>query len=229
MIPQSRAELAAFIDHTLLSSTTVEADVRRLCQEAIRYQFASVCVTPKWISLAADLLQGSGVKVDGVAGFPFGADSPRIKALDAQEVIMAGADEVDMVADLAAIIEEDTKTLWKDLEAVLKVCRSMKPEVTLKVIIESAALTDPQIVFACQIGQAVGVDYLKTSTGLHKAGGAKVEHIRLMTQTAPRCKIKAAGGIRTAEQALAMIEAGASRIGASASVDIIESFQETGA
>ena len=111
MIPRSRSELAAYIDHTFLSSTTVEADIRRLCQEAIRYQFASVCVTPKWISLAADLLQGSGVKVDGVAGFPFGADSPRVKALDAQEVIMAGADEVDMVADLAAIIEEDTKTL----------------------------------------------------------------------------------------------------------------------
>jgi len=225
MTPQTKKQLASYIDHTLLSSTTIEADIRKLCQEAIDYQFAAVCVTPRWISLAADLLRGSGVHVAGVAGFPLGAVSPRLKALDAQEVIMAGADEVDMVADLAAIIEGDQQALMEDMDAVLKVCRSVKPEVELKVIIESAALTDEQIIFACRAGQAVGVDYLKTSTGMHKAGGARVEHVQLMAETAPRCKIKAAGGIRTAEQALAMIEAGASRIGASASVEIIESFQ----
>lgn len=224
MTVRSRQELVKYIDHTQLSATTVEADIVKLCQEAREYQFAAVCVTPRWISLAADLLKGSGVLVAGVAGFPLGAVSPRIKALDAEEVIMAGADEVDMVADLAAILEGDPKALRKDIEAVLKVCRMMKPAVTLKVIIESAALTDEQIVFACRIGQDAGVDYLKTSTGMHKAGGATVEHVRLMVRTAPRCKIKAAGGIRTAEQALAMIEAGASRIGASASVQIVDSF-----
>jgi deoxyribose-phosphate aldolase len=225
MTVRTRQELAKYIDHTQLSATTVEADIRKLCQEAREYHFAAVCVTPRWISLSADLLRGSGVLVAGVAGFPLGAVSPRIKALDAEEVIMAGADEVDMVADLAAILEGDEKSLRKDIEVVLKVCRMMKPAVMLKVILESAALTDEQIVFACRIGQEVGVDYLKTSTGMHKAGGATVEHVRLMVQTAPRCKIKAAGGIRTAEQALAMIEAGASRIGASASVQIVESFQ----
>jgi deoxyribose-phosphate aldolase len=225
MTVRSRQELAKYIDHTQLSATTVEADIRKLCQEAKEYHFAAVCVTARWVSLSADLLKGSGVLVAGVAGFPLGAVCPRIKALEAEEVIMAGADEVDMVADLAAILEGDQKALRKDIEAVLKVCRMMRPAVTLKVIIESAALTDEQIVFACRVGQEAGVDYLKTSTGMHKAGGATVEHVRLMAQTAPRCKIKAAGGIRTAEQALAMIEAGASRIGASASVQIVESFQ----
>lgn len=228
MIPRNRQELAKYIDHTQLGATTVQADIRKLCREAKEYHFAAVCVTPRWVSLAADLLRGSGVLTAGVAGFPLGAVSPRIKALDAEEVIMAGADEVDMVADLAAILEGNEKSLRKDMEAVLKVCRMMKPAVTLKVIIESAALTDEQIVFACRIGQEAGVDYLKTSTGMHKAGGATAEHVRLMAQTAPRCRIKAAGSIRTAEQALAMIEAGASRIGASASVQIVESFQAPG-
>ncbi len=227
MTPRTRRQLAGYIDHTLLRPTAVEADIRKLCQEAGQYQFAAVCVTAKWISLAADLLHASGVRVAGVAGFPLGAVSPRIKALEAQEMIMAGADEVDMVADLAAIIEGDEKTLRNDMEAVLRACREVKPPATLKVIIESAALTDEQIIFACQVGQSVGVDYLKTSTGLHKAGGATAEHVRRMAQTAPRCKIKAAGGIRTADQALAMIEAGASRIGASASVEILSGFRES--
>ena len=224
MIPRSRRELAGTIDHTQLGAATVQADIDKLCQEAKEYQFAAVCVTAKWVSPAADLLRGSGVKVAAVAGFPLGAVSARIKALEAEEVIMAGADEVDMVADLAAIIEGKEDILRQDMETVLKVCRGVQPAVTLKVIIESAALTDEQILFACRIGQAVGVDYLKTSTGMHKAGGATVEHVRLMARTAPGCKIKAAGGIRTAEQALAMLEAGASRIGASASVQIIEGF-----
>jgi deoxyribose-phosphate aldolase len=174
--------------------------------------------------LAAKIVHGTGVLVDGVAGFPFGTDSAKIKAAGAEEVIMAGADEVDMVADLASVIEGDRRGLIDDIGAVLKVCRSMRPVVTLKVIIESAALSDEQKILACKVCEELGVDFIKTSTGLHPAGGAKVEDVRLMAESAPRCRIKAAGGIRTAQQALEMIAAGASRIGASASVAIVDGF-----
>ena len=146
----------------------------------------------------------------------------KIKAAQAKDAIYAGADEIDMVADLAAIIEADDRYLYAQLKAVLRVCRSMRPAVTFKVIIESAALTDEQKVFACRTADKVGVDFVKTSTGLHKAGGASVEDIRLMRQAAPSCKVKAAGGIRTAEQAVAMLEAGAVRIGTSAGIAILK-------
>ena len=228
MIPETDKELAAYIDHTLLSATAVRADIERHCKEAVEYGFHSVCVLPRWTSLAAELVQGTGVKVDGVAGFPFGADSTKIKVADAKEVILAGADEVDMVADMASVIDGDRKYLANELRAVLKVCRSMRPAVILKVIIESAAISDEQIVFVCHVAQEVGVDFIKTSTGLHPAGGANVEDIKLMAQSAPKCRIKAAGGIRTARQGLDMIAAGASRIGASASIQIIKDFRSGG-
>ena len=227
MTPATDKELASYIDHTLLIATALKTDIERLCNEAIEYGFHSVCVLPRWIALAADILHNTDVKVDGVAGFPFGANSAKIKAADAKDVIMAGADEVDMVADLPSIIVGDRDYLIADIYSVLKVCRSMRPAVTLKVIIESAALTDEQIVFVCNICQQMGVDFIKTSTGLNPAGGASVEAVRLMKQSAPQCKIKAAGGIRTAQNALDMIEAGASRIGTSASVQIIEEFRNS--
>lgn len=225
MIPQTKEELAKYIDHTLLSATAVRGDIEVLCDEAMRYGFASVCITPKWVSVAAERLRGSGVKVCTVAGFPLGAVSARIKSLEAQEAIMNGADEVDMVADLAAILESEQQTLHRDIEAVAKVCRVMKPPVELKVIIEAAALTEPQIVFASKVAQAAGADFVKTSTGMHKAGGATTEQVRIMKEAAPYCRVKAAGGIRTAADALAMIEAGADRIGASASIAIVEGFE----
>jgi len=224
-MPETKAELAKYIDHTFLDAMATEKDIRRVCDEAVEYGFWSVCVLPRWTPLAADILHGKGVKVDGVAGFPFGGDSTKIKAAQAEDVIMAGADEVDMVADLASIIEGDRRYFAGELKAVLKVCRSMRPAVTMKVIIESAALTREQKIFACQVAQDVGVDF-KTSTGLNPAGGATVEDVKLMVETAPRCKIKAAGGIRTAREALNMIAAGASRIGTSASVQIVEEFGE---
>jgi deoxyribose-phosphate aldolase len=144
-------------------------------------------------------------------------------------LIFAGADEVDMVADIAAIIEGDRKYFANELRSVLKVCRSMRPSVILKVIIEAAALTHDQKILACEVCESSGVDYVKTSTGLHPAGGASAEDVKLMALTAPSCKIKAAGGIRTLEQAMEMIEAGASRIGTSASVQIVEEFKSSNA
>jgi deoxyribose-phosphate aldolase len=175
--------------------------------------------------LAAELLAGSKVAVGGVVSLPLGANSTKVKVAQTREAIFAGADEIDMVADLAAIIEGDSRYLLGQLQAVLKVCRSMRPAVVLKVIIESPALSDDQKIFACRIAQQARADFVKTSTGLHPAGGATLEDIKLMRETAPKCKIKAAGGIRTAEQAIEMLAAGAHRIGTSSSVQIIEEFE----
>jgi deoxyribose-phosphate aldolase len=221
----SEKELAGCIDHTLLDATATREQIEQHCREAKTYGFHTVCVNGRWVSLVAELLAGSKVAVGGVVSLPLGADSTKIKAAQARDAIFAGADEIDMVADLAAIIEGDSNYLAYQLASVLKVCRSMRPAVVLKVIIESAALSDEQKIFACRIAQGLSVDFIKTSTGLHPAGGATVEDIKLMKETAPGCKIKAAGGIRTAKQALDMLAAGAQRIGTSSGVRIIEQFK----
>ena len=226
MVPKTKQELAGLIDHTLLDSVVVREDIVRHCEEAKEHGFYSVCVPERWISAASDLLYGSGVKIDGVVGFPYGTELAKEKARQAEELIFAGADEIDIVADISALLEGDNGHFENELEAVLKVCRSMRPAVVLKVIIESAALNEEQKRCACAVTQKVGVDFVKTSTGLHPAGGATVEDVRFLAECAPGCKIKAAGGIKTAEDALAMLEAGASRIGASRSVDIIQGFDE---
>ncbi|MFH1616860.1 MAG: deoxyribose-phosphate aldolase [Planctomycetota bacterium] len=225
MKPKNEEELASVIDHTILIPTVTGEHIRRHCEEAIKYRFFSVCVNPRWVPLAEEVLRNSGVKVVGVAGFPLGADSTAIKVAQTRELIFAGADEIDMVADLAAIIEGDRQYLSDQLEQVCSLCHSMRPKVVLKVIIEAAALQREQKEFACDVCSSVGVDFVKTSTGLHPAGGASVEDIRLMKTAARQCRIKAAGGIRTAKQALDMLEAGADRIGCSASVQIIEQFR----
>jgi deoxyribose-phosphate aldolase len=221
-------DLAKHIDHTLLRAEATQAEIVRLCEEAVAYGFHTVCVNGRWLSLVADRLQGTPVAVGGVVSVPLGADTTKVKVAQAQDAVFAGADEIDMVADLAAIIEGDASYLLHQFMAVLKVCRTMRPPVVLKVIIESAALTTEQKVFACQIARQAGVDFVKTSTGLHPAGGTTVEDIALMKEAAPGCRIKAAGGIRTAEQALAMLDAGAHRIGTSSAVQIIEELKAAG-
>ncbi|OHB62564.1 MAG: deoxyribose-phosphate aldolase [Planctomycetes bacterium RBG_13_60_9] len=219
------SDVARCIDHTLLRAEATQTEILRLCDEAVAYGFHAVCVNGRWLSLVADRLHDTPVQVAGVVSLPLGGDTTKIKAAQAQEAIREGADEIDMVADLAAIIEADARYLLHQLMTVLKVCRIMRPPVLLKVIIESAALTYDQKVFACQIAQQAGVDFLKTSTGLHPAGGATVEDVRLMTETAPQCRIKAAGGIKTAQQAIALLGAGAERIGTSAGVAIINEIR----
>jgi len=223
----SDKELAGCIDHTLLDAAATKEQVEQLCQEAIDFGFHTVCVNGRWVALAAELLAGSKVAVGGVVSLPLGADSTKIKVAQAKEAIFAGADEIDMVADLASIIEGNSKYLQSQIQAVLKVCRSMRPAVVLKVIIESAALNHDQKIFACQAADRCGVDFIKTSTGMNPAGGATIEDIKLMKETAPNCKIKAAGGIRTAKQALEMLAAGAERIGTSSSVQMINELKET--
>jgi deoxyribose-phosphate aldolase len=218
-------QLAGVIDHTLLDATATKEKIEQLCQEAKNYGFHTVCVNGRWIPLVAEQLHNTKVKVGGVVSLPLGAETTKIKVAQAKEAIFAGADEIDMVADLASIIAGDTKYLQAQLNAVLKVCRSMRPAVVLKVIIESAALNNDQKIFACQVAEKCGVDFIKTSTGLHPAGGATVEDVKLMKETAPNCKIKAAGGIRTAKQVLEMLAAGAERIGTSSGVKIINELR----
>ena len=219
-------QLAGCIDHTLLSATATSGQIKQLCEEAKTHGFHTVSVNPRWVALAAEELHGSKVAVGGVVSLPLGADSTKIKIAQAREAIFAGADEIDMVADLAAIIEGNSPYLSNQLQALLKLCRSFRPAVLLKVIIETAALSREQKILACQIADKCGVDFVKTSTGMNPAGGATVEDIKLMKENAPHCKIKAAGGIRTAKQAIEMLEAGADRIGTSTSVQIINEFKE---
>lgn len=221
----NKKTLVACIDHTILKPETTSQQIKQHCEEAKTYCFAAVSVNPRWVPLAADLLRDSKVAVGGVVSLPFVADFTKIKVAQAKEAILSGADEIDMVADLAAIIEGDEKYLANELLAVLKVCRSMRPAVLLKVIIESAALTHDQKIFACRVADRCGVDFVKTGTGLHPAGGATVEDVRLMKEYAPHCKVKAAGGIRMAKQALDMLEAGAERIGTSSGIQIIDQLR----
>lgn len=218
-------KLAGSIDHTLLSPTAISDDIKRLCDEAKSYGFCSVSVNQRWISFAAELLHGSAVKVGSVISLPFGADSTKAKLEATKDAIFAGADEIDIVADLAAIIQADNRYLTNQFHQVLKVCRSMRPAVVLKVIIEAAALSEQQKRFACEIADRCQVDFIKTSTGFHPAGGATIEDIKLIKKWAPHCKVKAAGGIKTYQQAIDMLEAGADRIGTSSGVQIIEQFR----
>jgi deoxyribose-phosphate aldolase len=218
-------QLAGCIDHTLLEATTATEQIEQLCREALEFRFHTVCINPRWIPLAAERLHNTKVKVASVVSLPLGADSTKIKVAQAKDAIFAGADEIDMVADLAAVIEGDSEYLSNQFQAVLKVCRSMRPTVTLKVIIEAAALSREKKIFACQVADRCRVDFIKTSTGLHPAGGATVEDVKLMKENAPNCKIKAAGGIKTAQQAIEILQAGAERIGTSSGVQIINELR----
>ena len=220
------SEMARHIDHTLLKAEATREQILRLCGEAQEHRFCAVCVNGRWVSAAAERLHGSGVNVAATIGFPLGSETTKIKVAQAKEAIHSGADEIDMVADLAAIIEDDGRYLMRQLQAVLNACRSMRPPVVLKVILESSALTTEQKVFACRAAAQVGVDFVKTSTGFHPAGGATVEDVKLMKETASPCKVKAAGGIRTAAAAIAMLQAGAERIGTSCAVQIMRELRE---
>ncbi len=215
-------EIIDSIDHTLLKAEATNDDIRQLCKEAVKFGFASVCINPRWIEFAARLLEDTDVKVCSVAGFPLGAELAGVKFYQTKKAIMTGADEVDFVADIPSIIEKDGSYLASEFSSIVKVCQSMRPPVVCKVIIESALLNEEQIKFVCSVAGNCGVDFVKTSTGLHPAGGASYDDVMLMRESAKNCKVKAAGGIRTAEDALKMIEAGAERIGTSSGVQIAE-------
>jgi deoxyribose-phosphate aldolase len=212
------AEIARYIDHTLLKPEATREQVDKLCEEAIEYGFYSVCVNTTWTAYCARKLRGKGVRVCTVIGFPLGAMDSRAKSFETRNSIENGADEIDMVMNVGALKSGDLKTVEEDIRWVLRACRQ---NTILKVIIENALLTDEEKVLACQIAKRAGAHYVKTSTGF-ASSGATVEDIALMRRTVGlKMGVKAAGGVRSYEDALAMIQAGASRIGASSSVAIV--------
>ena len=209
--------IAAMIDHTLLKPEATPAQIETLCAEAAEYHFASVCVNPVYIPLAARLLKGTGVKVCCVVGFPLGAIAPEQKAAEAASCAAMGAEELDMVIHVGAAKAGDWALVQRDIEGVVKAAAGH----TVKVIIETCLLTDEEKVKACEAAKAAGAHFVKTSTGF-STGGATTHDIALMRKTVgPEMGVKASGGIRDYETAMAMIEAGANRIGASAGIAIV--------
>ena len=211
--------VANLIDHTALKADTTKEQILTLCEEAKQYQFASVCVNPTWVKLAAEQLKDvDGVEVCTVIGFPLGASTPEVKAFETSNAIENGATEVDMVINIAALKDKNDVLVERDIQAVVE---AAKGKALTKVIIETSLLTDEEKVRACEIAVKVGADFVKTSTGF-STGGATVEDITLMRKTVgPNVGVKASGGVRDLEGARAMVEAGATRIGASAGVSIV--------
>lgn len=214
--------LAKYIDHTALTAEKNEQDILTLCDEAIKYGFYSVCINSGYIPLAKEKLAGSDVKICTVVGFPLGANLTSVKAFETQEAIKAGANEIDMVINVGWIKSNKWQSVKEDVQAVLNACNG----VPLKVILETCLLTKDEIVKACEICKELGVAFVKTSTGFSK-GGATVEDVALMKKTVGNIGVKASGGVRDTKTALAMIEAGATRIGASASIAIIGEANHT--
>ena len=208
-----------YIDHTALKPNADKATILKLIEEAKQYDFASICINPCWVKLAAEKLQGSDVKVCTVIGFPLGANTAKVKVFEAQDAIENGATEIDMVINVGMLKDKNYEYVQNEIAAIVD---AAKGKALVKVIIETCLLTDEEIVIACQLAQKAGADFVKTSTGF-STGGATVEDVRLMRQTVGSdMGVKASGGVHTQEEALAMIEAGASRIGASAGVKLLK-------
>lgn len=211
--------IASVIDHTLLKPETTEEMIIKLCKEAEEYGFYSVCVNPNYVSLASEILGDSDVKIATVVGFPLGANTKEVKAYETRKAIEDGAHEIDMVINIGALKSKDFSKVKEDIEAVVD---AVGKEAIVKVIIETCLLTDEEKVKACELAMEAGAHFVKTSTGF-STGGATVEDVKLMKSVVgDKMEIKASGGIRDYQKAMAMIEAGASRIGASASVHIVE-------
>ncbi|WP_394355145.1 deoxyribose-phosphate aldolase [Thermococcus sp.] len=215
-------DVARYIDHTNLKPYAMREDIIRLCDEAVQYGFYAVCVNPYRVKLAKDYLRerGAGVKVASVIGFPLGATPTEVKVFEARKALEDGADELDMVINIGALKDGDYEYVKREIAEVVKVAHERNAKV--KVIIETCYLTEEEKVKVCELAKEAGADFVKTSTGFG-SGGATVEDVRLMRKTVgPGMGVKAAGGIRTYEQAVAMIEAGATRIGASRGVEIVQ-------
>ena len=223
MIPENSfkmtaAEMAQYIDHTLLKPEAVSTAFDKLCEEAVVHGFKAVCVNSGWVAYVAEKLKGSGIAICSVVGFPIGAMHSLAKAFEARQAVADGAQELDMVLDIGAIKSGDLKAAEED---ILMVRREAEHPVLLKVIIETCLLTNDEKVRACRIAQKAGADFVKTSTGF-STGGATMEDVALMRKTVgPEMGVKASGGIKNFEDAAAMITAGATRIGAGAGVAIV--------
>ena len=211
-------QLNALIDHTNLKQDARRADIERLCDEAVQYGFATVCVNSCWVSLAAALLAETNIGVTTVVGFPLGAASTQAKVAETIQAVADGADEIDMVLNVGRCKDGDDDFCTEDIAAVVKAAG----DATVKVILECCLLNDNEIVRACEDSVAAGADFVKTSTGFSK-GGATIHDVELMRKTVgDRCKVKAAGGMHARAEAEAMVQAGADRLGTSASIAIVE-------
>jgi deoxyribose-phosphate aldolase len=216
--------IAAMIDHTLLKPDATRQNVEELCREAAQFRFATVCVNPTWVALCARLLAGSGVGVCSVVGFPLGATTADVKRYETQRAIFDGAREIDMVINIGALKSGDLHVVERDIEAVVAPCRECG--VLCKVIIEAALLTDDEKVTACTLAKAASADYVKTSTGFGP-GGATAADVALMRRVVgAEMGVKAAGGVRDLESVNAMVAAGATRVGASAGVKIVQQARD---
>lgn len=215
--------VSGYIDHTLLKPDASRQDIEKLCREAAEFKFATVCVNPAWVATCARLLAGSGVGVCTVVGFPLGATTPDVKNYETRRVIFDGAREVDMVINIGALKSNDLRLVQQDIEAVTSVCR--ENGAVSKVIIEAAYLTDDEKITACTLSKAAAADFVKTSTGFGP-GGATVADVALMRRVVgDDMGVKAAGGVRDLDGLKAMVAAGASRVGASAGVKIVQQSQ----
>lgn len=242
-----RKELAGMIDHTMLKATAVKKDIEKLCAEALEHQFASVCVNPVWVPFASGILACSDVKVCTVIGFPLGANAPSEKAEEASHAVLQGADEVDMVINVGAAKDGAFDLVTDDIKGVVIAARDAAAKcikaVTVKVIIETCYLTDDEKVAVCRAAKRAGADFVKTSTGFGTPGksadgtplpfGATVADVELIRKTVDEAEsvsvhmqVKASGGIRDTKTALAMVSAGADRLGVSAGISIIDGLAE---
>ena len=220
---ENAMNIASYIDHTVLAANATQEKIEKLCQEAAEWKFASVCVNTCWTAFCAGKLRGTGVKVCSVVGFPLGAMATKAKAFEAKCAVEAGAEEVDMVINVGWLKDGKDDLVENDIREVKKACGGK----LLKVIIETCLLTDEEKVRACELSEKAGADYVKTSTGF-STGGAKAEDVSLMRKTVgDRLGVKASGGIRTYEDAMKMIDAGASRLGCSAGIAIVTSAGKT--
>ncbi len=210
--------LARYIDHTLLKQTSTLSQIRQLCDEALKYRFAAVCVPPSYVEVAKDKLETGGIKIATVVGFPFGYSHTEAKATEIELAIGNGADELDVVMNIGDLLNGNTDFLFNEINYCTQLCHER--DAIIKVIVESGILTNEQIITACQICTDAGVDFVKTSTG-YAEKGATIEAVQLMRKYLPKSiAIKASGGIKTYEQAKAFIDAGVSRIGTSSGVEI---------
>ncbi|MDO5038742.1 deoxyribose-phosphate aldolase [Clostridium sp.] len=215
----NKKELAKMIDHTLLKPEATSEGIKKLCEEAVKYNFASVCVNPGRVKEAYEIVKNSEVKVCTVIGFPLGATTTEVKVFETKDAIQNGATEVDMVINVGRLKDKDYDFVKEDIKAVVE---AAKGKALTKVIIETCLLTDEEKVIACKLSKEAGADFVKTSTGF-STGGATGEDIKLMRETVgENMGVKASGGVRSLEDALVMIENGATRIGASASIAICE-------
>lgn len=213
-------QINRMIDHTLLKPESTREEIKKLCEEALEYNFKSVCINPYWVSFASDILKGSEVGVCTVIGFPLGANTTELKSYEAKEAIDNGADEVDMVLNIGLLKSKEFGLVEKDIKSVVEASEDK----LVKVILETCLLEDEEIVKACELSLNAGADYVKTSTGFNSAG-ANAKDVALMRKTVgDKIGVKASGGIRDLNTALQMVESGASRLGVSAGIAIIEEY-----